>query len=72
LTPRHWWGEHPETALSFFYRAFCRVLQLIQFADRGDTDLAIEVVMLRDKVAVLRRQAHRPALQDPDGHCSPD
>ncbi len=66
MTRRHWWGEHPELALSFFYRAFCRVLQLIRFADRGDTDLAIEVVTLRHEVAVLRRQAHRPALQPAD------
>ena len=33
---------------------------------RSDTDLAIEVVMLRHEVAVLRRQVHRPALEPAD------
>ena len=53
-------------ALSFLYRAFCRVLQLIRLVCRKDTDLAIEIVMLRHEVAVLRRQVHRPALQPAD------
>jgi putative transposase len=53
-------------ALSFLYRAFCRVLQLIRLVCRQDTDLAIEIVMLRHEVAVLRRQVHRPALQPAD------
>jgi len=52
--------------LSFLYRAFCRVLQLIRLIGRSGTDLAIEVVMLRHEVAVLRRQVHRPALQPAD------
>jgi putative transposase len=52
--------------LSFLYRAFCRLLQLIRLFGRSDTDLAIEVVMLRHEVAVLRLQIHRPALQPAD------
>jgi len=52
--------------LSFLYRVFCRVLQLIRLIGRSDTDLAIEVVMLRHEVAVLRRQVHRPALEPAD------
>lgn len=52
--------------LSFLYQAFCRVLQLIRLVGRSDTDLAIEVVMLRHEVAVLRRQVHRPALESAD------
>ncbi|MDA8076401.1 MAG: integrase, partial [Actinomycetota bacterium] len=52
--------------LSFLYRAFCRVLQLIQLVSRRDPDLAIEVVMLRHEVVVLRRQIHRPALEPAD------
>jgi transposase len=52
--------------LSFLYRAFGRVLQLIQLIGRGHTDLAIEVVVLRHEVAVLRRQVHRPALEPAD------
>jgi putative transposase len=59
-------GEHPEMILSFLYRAFCSVLQLTKLACRGDTDLAVEVVMLRHEVTVLRRQVHRPALQPAD------
>ncbi len=34
-------------ALSFLYRTFCRVLQLIRFVGRRAGDLAIEVVILR-------------------------
>jgi len=33
---------------------------------RGDADLAVEVVMLRHEVAVLRCQVHRPALEPAD------
>jgi len=42
-------------ALSFLYRSFCRVLQLVRLTRRRDIDLAVEVVMLRHEVAVLRR-----------------
>ena len=66
LTPELRRGEHPAVTLSFLYRAFCRALQLIRLIYRGDTDLAVEVVMLRHEVAVLRRQVYRPALQPAD------
>ena len=59
-------GEHPAVTLSFLYRAYCRVIQLIRLIARRDTDLAIEVVVLRHEVAVLRRQVHRPALEPAD------
>ena len=59
-------GEHPAVTLSFLYRAYCRVIQLIRLIGRSDTDLAIEVVMLRHEVAVLRRQVNRPALEPAD------
>jgi putative transposase len=59
-------SDHPGVTLSFLYRAFCRVLQLIRRVGGSHTDLAIEVVVLRHEVAVLRRQVHRPALEPAD------
>lgn len=53
-------------ALSFLYLLFVRVSQLIRFACRGRDELAIEVVMLRHEVSVLRRQIDRPALRPAD------
>jgi putative transposase len=63
-----WLGrcEHPAVTLSFLYRAFWRILQLIRLVFRRDTDLAVEVVIPRHEVAVLRRQVHRPALESAD------
>jgi putative transposase len=52
--------------LSFLYMAFVRVVQLVRFCLRPQNDLAIEVIMLRHEVAVLRRQVHRPALRPAD------
>ncbi len=53
-------------ALSFLYIGFVRLLQLLRLSRRGQQDLAIEVVMLRHEVAVLRRHAARPALRPAD------
>jgi putative transposase len=53
-------------ALSFLYLAFTRILQLVRLNGREKSDLAIEVVMLRHEVAVLRRQVVRPALRPSD------
>ena len=50
-------------ALSFVYLAFVRVLQLVRLSWSREEDLAIEVVVLRHEVAVLRRQVTRPALR---------
>jgi hypothetical protein len=44
--------------LSFLYRAFCSAFQLIRLIGRSHADLAVEVVVLRHEVAVLRRQVH--------------
>jgi hypothetical protein len=52
-------------ALSFLYIAFVRLLQLARLSRGGQQDLAIEVVMLRHEVAVLRRQVARPADPTP-------
>jgi transposase InsO family protein len=52
-------------ALSFLYLAFVRILQLLRLS-RAHDELAIEVVMLRHEVAVLRRQVARPRLRPSD------
>jgi hypothetical protein len=49
-------------ALSFLYIAFVRLLQIVRLSRRGQPDSAIEVVVLRHELAVLRRQVARPAL----------
>jgi len=53
-------------ALSFMYLAFVRILQLLRFQRRDHGALAIEVVMLRHELTVLRRQVARPALRPSD------
>jgi len=53
-------------ALSFFYLAFVRILELHRLERRDDGELAIEIVILRHEVAVLRRQIARPALRPAD------
>jgi len=53
-------------ALSFLYLAFTRILQLVRLGRRDGDELAIEIVMLRHEVAVLRRQVVRPALRPSD------
>jgi putative transposase len=53
-------------ALPFLYVAFVRLLQLVRLSRSGQQDLAVEVVMLRHEVAVLRRQVARPALLPAD------
>src|ERR1035438_4276266 len=53
-------------ALSFLYLAFIKILQLVRLSRRDGDELAIEVVMLRHEVAVLRRHVVRPALRPSD------
>jgi putative transposase len=52
--------------LSFLYLAFVREVQLVRLSCRAQDDLAIEIVILRHEVAVLRRQVERPALRPAD------
>jgi len=53
-------------ALSFIYLAFVRVLELLRLQRCDAADLAIEVIVLRHEVAVLRRRVTRPALRPAD------
>jgi len=53
-------------ALSFLYVAFVRILDLLRLSRHDNEELAVEVVMLRHEVAVLRRQVARPALRPSD------
>ena len=48
-------------ALRFLYLFFIRVTQLVRLWWRGHDELAIEVVMLRHEVSVLRRQVTPPS-----------
>ena len=52
--------------ISFLYLPFVRVVQLVRLSCRAQDDLAIEIVMLRHEVAVLRRQVDQPALRPTD------
>src|ERR1700692_4385991 len=53
-------------ALSFLFLAFVRILELRRLESRDAADLAIEFIVLRHEVAVLRRQVTRPALRPAD------
>jgi putative transposase len=53
-------------ALSLFYLAFLRIVQILRLQRSDHSELAIEVVVLRHEVAVLRRQVARPALRPSD------
>src|ERR1035441_1988875 len=53
-------------ALSFLYLACVGILQLLRLGRRDSGDLAVEVVMLRHEVAVLRRHVARPASRPTD------
>ena len=48
------------------YLLLCRVLQFVVLFGCGDRAKEIEIVVLRHQVAVLRRQADRPDLNDGD------
>jgi len=58
-------------ALSSFYLAFTRILQLVRLNGRGKSDLAFEVIMLRHEVhfavSSSDRQCDRRIVA-----CSPD
>ena len=49
-------------ALSFLYLEFLRMLQFLRLRRDDRADVAIEVVMPRHEVSVLRRQVEHPWL----------
>ena len=52
--------------LSFWYLAFCCMLQLVLLRSRSTEFKELEIVVLRHRLAVLRRQADRPQLTTTD------
>ena len=46
----------------FLYLEFLRMLQFLRLRRNDRADVAIEVVMARHEVSVLRRQVERPSL----------
>ncbi|GLW97013.1 hypothetical protein Misp02_11000 [Microtetraspora sp. NBRC 16547] len=67
------WLKHDEVSgilltvlWSFLYLILGRVFQLLVLLGRGDRANAIEIVVLRHQVAVLRRQVNRLDLQPGD------
>jgi hypothetical protein len=53
-------------ALSFLYMASVRLLQVLRLCRTDRDELAIEVVLLRHEVSILRRQVERPAMRPTD------
>jgi putative transposase len=53
-------------ALSSLYLVFVRLLQLIRLRGSDRDELAVEVVVLRHQVSVLRRQVGWPRLRPAD------
>jgi hypothetical protein len=60
-------GRNWTMALSFLYLAFVRMLQSLRLLRSDKEELAIEVVMLRHEVAVLRRQVDRALVGSSSG-----
>jgi putative transposase len=48
------------------YLALCRSIQLLVLLARGDTAKDLLILVLRQQLAVLRRQIARPKLQPAD------
>ena len=53
------------------YLALCRSIQLLVLLARGDTRKDLEILVLRQQLAVLRRQIACPSSSPPTALCSP-
>jgi hypothetical protein len=53
------------------YLALCRSVQLLVLLARGDAAKDLEILVLRHRLTVLRRQVSRPGSNPPTGRCSP-
>jgi putative transposase len=56
---------------AFAYLALRRFLESAVLLIRSDASKEVELLVLRHKLAILRRQVKRPALTRPIGHCCP-
>src|SRR5262245_22025170 len=53
--------------MSVVYVAFQWFLQLLSLRFRSFDSIELEIVVLRDELAILRRQGHRPTFRLADG-----
>jgi putative transposase len=52
--------------VSVVYVVVCRLLELIVLVGRSDRAKELEILLLRHELSILRRQAHRPRLEEHD------
>jgi putative transposase len=52
--------------VSLLYVVFCRLLEVIVLVTRSDRDKKLEILVLRHKLSILRRQVGRPRFEAHD------
>jgi len=52
--------------LSFVYVVACRLFALVLLLARSDRSKELEILVLRQELSILRRQARRPQLRESD------
>ena len=60
-----------DVSLRLLYLIFGRLLSWLTLLSRAPSSKDIELLVLRHKVAVLRRSNPKPRLDPADAHCSP-